>query len=387
MTILIMNPANDSHSLHLMKRLKERYIDFLELGSLKQNDYSFVNSTLIYNNIPIEPVTSVFYRANFTFTPASPEDTYIDSFNGIRLLESNLETIHSWMTMISQKGGKIINPPAVRSKFLQIHRLLEANIPLPNTCITNSPQVIKAFVKEVGNAVYKPVSGGFFCRRINQEFLDSIDLFIREPAIYQEEIEGEDIRVNLLNKKVLSAHIIERSDEKILDYRTDSLYEEGNTRYIPTELPSHVADFCVKASEILNLTFTGIDLKVNSKGQYYLIECNSMPAYLDIEFKTGTPITDSIIDYLSTDNEKNVHTSAVQFPKNQQIDHDKLSLGRKYLFDYKSVLTHFMETKAQIIKLPLNKTQKQFFSHSGINNPQTMIIKVDQTGCQLIGVE
>ena len=46
-----------------------------------------------------------------------------------------------------------------------------------------------------------------------------------------------------------------------------------------------------------------------------------------------------------------------------------------------------METKAQIIKLPLNETQKQFFSHSGINNPQTMILKVDQTGCQLIGVE
>ena len=63
------------------------------------------------------------------------------------------------------------------------------------------------------------------------------------------------------------------------------------------------------------------------------------------------------------------------------------TVGKKYLFDYKSVLTHFMETKAQIIKLPLNETQKQFFSHSGIDNPQTMIIKVDQTGCQLIGVE
>ena len=387
MTILIMNPTNDLHSQHLMKRLKDRSIHFLELGSPKQNDYSFVNGTFIYNGIPIEPFTSIFYRANFTFTPAAPEDTYIDSFNGIRLLESNLETIHSWMTMISQKGGKIINPPAVRSKFLQIHRLLEENIPIPKTCITNSPQIIKEFVKEAGNAVYKPVSGGFFCRRINQEFLDSIDLFIREPAIYQEEIDGEDIRVNLLNKKVLSAHMIERSDENILDYRTDSLYEEGNARYIPIELPPHVADFCVKAAEILNLTFTGMDLKVNSNGQYYLIECNSMPAYLDIEFKTSTPITDSIIDFLYTENETNVHTNAFHFPKNQHIDNDKNTAKKKYLFDYKSVLTNFMETKAQIIKLPLNETQKQFFCHSGIDNPQTMIIKVDQTGCQLIGVE
>ncbi len=387
MTILIMNPTNDLHSQHLMKRLKERSIHFLELGSPKQNDYSFVNGTLIYNGIPIESFTSIFYRANFTFTPASSEDTYMDSFNRIRLLESDLETIHAWMTMISQRGGKVINPPAIRSKFVQIYRLLEANIPIPKTCITNSPQVIKEFVNEVGHAVYKPVPGGYFCRRVNQEFLDSIDSFIREPAIYQEEIDGEDIRVNLLNKKVLSAHIIERSDEQILDYRTDSLYKEGNTRYTPIELPSHVVDFCVKAAEILNLTFTGIDLKVNAKGQYYLIECNSMPAYLDIEFKTGTPITDYIIDYLYEENEMNDGTSAYQSPKNQPIDKDKIAVGKEHLFDYKSVLTHFMETKAHIVKLPLNESQKQFFRDSGIDNPQTMIIKVNGTDSQLIGVE
>lgn len=387
MTILIMNPTNDLHSQHLMKRLKERSIHFLELGSPKQNDYSFVNGTLIYNGIPIESFTSIFYRANFTFTPASSEDTYMDSFNRIRLLESDLETIHAWMTMISQRGGKVINPPAIRSKFVQIYRLLEANIPIPKTCITNSPQVIKEFVNEVGHAVYKPVSGGFFCRRVSEEFLDSIELFIREPAIYQEEIDGEDIRVNLLNKKVLSAHIIERSDDKILDYRTDSLYKEGNTRYTPIELPSHVVDFCVKAAEILNLSFTGIDLKVNAKGQYYLIECNSMPAYLDIEFKTGTPITDYIIDYLYEENEINDQKDAYQWPKTQPIDKDKNIVGKEHLFDYKSVLTHFMETKAHIVKLPLNESQKQFFRDSGIDNPQTMIIKVDQTGSQLIGVE
>ena len=137
-------------------------------------------------------------------------------------------------------------------------------------------------------------TGGYFCRRIDEKFLDSIDGFIREPAIYQEEIDGEDIRVNLLNKKVLSAHIIERSDDTLLDYRTDSSYEDGKGTYRPIELPSSVVEFCVKAAEVLQLTFTGIDLKCNSNGEYFLIECNSMPAYLDIEFKTGTPITDAL---------------------------------------------------------------------------------------------
>jgi glutathione synthase/RimK-type ligase-like ATP-grasp enzyme len=387
MTILIMNPTNDIHSLHMMKRLKERSIDFLELGSPSQNDYSFVNGTLIYNDIPIETVSSIFYRSNFTFTPVSPEDTYIDSYNEIRRSESNAGMIYAWMTMMSEKGEKVINPPDIRSKFLQIQRLQEANIPLPQTCITNSPQIIQEFVKEVGRAVYKPVSGGYFCRRIDEEFLDSIDGFIREPAIYQEEIDGEDIRVNLLNKKVLSAHIIERSDDTLLDYRTDSSYEDGKGTYRPIELPSSVVEFCVKAAEVLQLTFTGIDLKCNSNGEYFLIECNSMPAYLDIEFKTGTPITDAIIDYLYTENETHVHTSTRHGAKNEQIFQAQHPGEKKYLFDYQSVLTQFMETKTQIMKLPLNEAQKQLFSKSGIENPQTMILKIDQTGCQVIGVE
>ncbi|KAB2489465.1 ATP-grasp domain-containing protein [Priestia endophytica] len=383
MTILIINPANDFHCLHMIKRMKERSIPFIELGSPNQNDYSFIDDQLIYNNVSVTRFNAIFYRNNSIFTPTSLSDTYIYSFNKIRLLEANLDNVNSWISIISEKGGKVINPPIVRSKFLQIRNLLREGIPIPQTCITNSPKVIKEFVKRVKKVVYKPLSGGFYCRRVNQEFLDSIHTFIREPAIYQEEIIGSDIRVNLLNRKILSAHLIKKKNVDTLDYRMDSDYKSGNTNYKQIDLPPYVVEFCIKAADILNLVFTGIDLRVDSDGKYYLIECNSMPAYLDIELETGTPITDYIIDYLYKGN--NIDTFNLQ--KDEWLTNPNESRDRQYLFDYKEVLVDYIKNKERIIRIPLNDNQKKFFYSSKITNPQSIIVKVDDTGCQLIDIE
>ncbi|RAS77460.1 ATP-grasp domain-containing protein [Priestia endophytica] len=386
MTILIINPDNDLHCLHMIKRMKERSIAFFELESQSQNNYSFVDGQLIYNNVPVEQFNSVFYRNKSNFIPISLGDTYFDSFNDNRLLESHLENLNSWISIISNNGGRIINPPMVRSKFMQIHQLKKYGIPMPETCITNSPIIIREFVKKVKKAVYKPISGGFYCRRITQKFLDTMDTFIREPAIYQEEIIGKDIRVNLLNNRVLSAHLIKMKDKDILDYRMDPDYKSGNINYEKIKLPPHVIKFCIKASEILNLTFTGIDLKVDSKGQYYLIECNSMPSYLDIEFKTDTPITDYIIDYLHMGNDNNVSDLKRNSYKDYMDKYGDIVKGN-YLFNYKEVLLNYAENNGQIIRIPLNEVQKQTFYNCKITDPESIIVMVDKTGCQLIGVE
>lgn len=42
---------------------------------------------------------------------------------------------------------------------------------------------------------------------------------------------------------------------------------------------------------------SGIDLKLGAGG-YVMLEANSGPVYLDIEQKTGAPITDAIADAL-----------------------------------------------------------------------------------------
>jgi glutathione synthase/RimK-type ligase-like ATP-grasp enzyme len=44
-------------------------------------------------------------------------------------------------------------------------------------------------------------------------------------------------------------------------------------------------------------TFSGIDLKLTADG-YLVQEANSGPVYLDIELKTGAPLTETIVELL-----------------------------------------------------------------------------------------
>ena len=49
----------------------------------------------------------------------------------------------------------------------------------------------------------------------------------------------------------------------------------------------------------LGLVLAGIDLKLSPRNEYVVLEANSGPVYLDIEMKTGAPITAAIIRALT----------------------------------------------------------------------------------------
>jgi glutathione synthase/RimK-type ligase-like ATP-grasp enzyme len=58
-------------------------------------------------------------------------------------------------------------------------------------------------------------------------------------------------------------------------------------------------DAFLKSSTLCRHVLSGVDLKRRANGDYVLLEANSAPVYLDIEQKTGAPITARILDYLA----------------------------------------------------------------------------------------
>ena len=54
----------------------------------------------------------------------------------------------------------------------------------------------------------------------------------------------------------------------------------------------------MKAADLCHHVLSGVDLKRDSHGTYTLLEANSAPVYLDIERKTGAPITERIVMWL-----------------------------------------------------------------------------------------
>lgn len=65
------------------------------------------------------------------------------------------------------------------------------------------------------------------------------------------------------------------------------------------ELPEKIKNDCFKIMELLDLKFTGIDIKYNSKtDEYIFIEANPFPMFTYFEEKTGYPISDSLVSLL-----------------------------------------------------------------------------------------
>ncbi|MBI1949275.1 MAG: hypothetical protein HYS27_26545 [Deltaproteobacteria bacterium] len=184
-------------------------------------------------------------------------------------------------------------------KPLQLAVLERLGAPLPRTIVTNFPQAARLFVDDVGDAICKPLAGGAETRAVDAELLARLDLISTAPAIFQEKVGGPDVRVTVVGDRVVSSVAIESST---LDYRSGAAYQRGEARYLPHPLPAEVERLCLRVATALGHTLSGIDLK-HPGGErglhgYLLLEANSAPVYLDIELKTGAPITAAILEWL-----------------------------------------------------------------------------------------
>ncbi|GFN33550.1 ATP-grasp domain-containing protein [Paenibacillus xylaniclasticus] len=365
MTTIIVNPMDDAHCRHMVDRLKKLGADFIELGSPITNDYALQNGVLYYNGKPLQSVSSVFFRGVMTHNPDYFQTEESKRYNAQVQFGGRAEVIRGWLRIMHEQGAFVINPPSNTSKYYQLYKLKAAGIQLPETCVTSSVNAAREFVARVGGqAVCKPLPGGSFCRRVDESFwinLHDADTF-GEPVIFQNEIIGEDVRVNMLEGQVLSAHVIVTSNEDILDYRTDPNYSNGAITYREVTLPDDVVQMCDRAMKELGLRFSGIDLRLTPEGQYVLIECNSMPAYLDIEIKTAAPITDRIIEFLRMHNS----IDSIDNVAPGEYHHNKPFMSQPVatsLFPYFEVMKKWSEqmlqSQSQRVVVPMNDEQKE----------------------------
>ncbi|UJF34221.1 ATP-grasp domain-containing protein [Paenibacillus hexagrammi] len=207
---------------------------------------------------------------------------------------------------------------------------------------------------------------------MTDDVLHAFEHAYHEPVIFQEEIIGADVRVNMLNGQVLSAHVICKSDASILDYRTDPAYHTGQAQYEPVQLDAATITACDLAMKKLSLRFSGIDLRMTPQGEFVLLECNSMPAFLDIEIKTHSPIADNIIEAMIRGDNMSTHDrshSMERLSSNRIESRTPIYDKEGYFFDYHQIAEAYWRSELShegrtIIKLN-DAQQKQFLSETG----------------------
>ena len=295
--ILILSHPSEPHAQHVKAACESRgenvlYFDIRQFPRHLKLSYSPTNSTLHSINISGHHIfpKSIYWRwynspeINPDLAPQDHPLAFKESDSALNGFLNTLDCL--W-----------INPPESYklhwSKPTQMHLFQKNNIPIPKTLISNDVEMIKIFLKENNNRfIFKPVQGGFPTTLIKDGDLDIIaPALTNAPICVQEYIEGKDIRVYIIGKDIFAIRI----DSKTIDFREDKSHGLSIT-----DIPDIVKDTCFKIAELSHYIFTAIDIKLDKNGNYYFLEANPSPMFLHVENMTGFPITEKIVNLLTT---------------------------------------------------------------------------------------
>jgi hypothetical protein len=181
------------------------------------------------------------------------------------------------------------------SKPYQSQLIQRLGFSIPETLITNEPDLVRQFCQVHGRIIYKSISYiRSIVRVLKSDDLPRLSNIRWCPTQFQEYIEGNNIRVHTVGSQVFATMI----QASTTDYRY--AYMEGEEEKLEAyELSDELASRCVDLAQSLHLEFAGIDLKITLDGQVFCLEVNPCPAYSYYELHTGQSISQAVAAYLA----------------------------------------------------------------------------------------
>ncbi len=308
MRIAIIGAENELHTLHMKGVLKKRGEEVLIIDTVafpQDATLSLIDNKVKYQGNFIDDIKSFYARSVFySHPPYDLEEVKegkpinLDGWYSDYAAETERQSLlSSWIRSLSLQGKQVVNP--IESfdlhyiKAYQLSLLRNNGIPVPETLVTNNPQAVIEFQEKFDKIIYKPVAGGAECKELLVRDLNKerLNLLHNAPVMFQEYIEGENIRVYIIDKEVVSAGIIYTKE---IDYRG---HEEGIEKI---KLPDDIANMCIKAMHLCGMKFTGVDLKRKRDGEFVLLECNPSPMFIGFQMQIGDHIDERLADYLTS---------------------------------------------------------------------------------------
>lgn len=302
MMIGIIGPKGEDHCTRVASLLEKRGTEPLlidTLGFPEKVHFSLRNREPFYEGKSISSI-SAFYLRRFLLMPVEEsEDDAVLTVRQRRIEAATLAEISSlfssWLKVEQDSGKPLINPltdPDIHSiKGYQLCLARGLGLSVPETLLTNDPQAVKDFTTEVGEIIYKPLTGGASTQPLMSKDLtpDRLSLLKNAPVLFQKRIYGQDVRVFVIEDRIVSSCVIH---SQTLDFR------DSKVRLERFSLPSSVTAQCRAIARALNLRFTAIDFKRTPEGEYFFFEANTSPMFTVYSRLSGDPVDEALADYL-----------------------------------------------------------------------------------------
>jgi glutathione synthase/RimK-type ligase-like ATP-grasp enzyme len=171
---------------------------------------------------------------------------------------------------------------------------------VPASLVTNDPDRAVEFVRSLvpRPCVYKSLLASWDWREtrlVTSADLDRAPSVAYCPVIFQEYIDGIDLRVTVVGDRVYAASIDATGTSYPIDMRV--WFDQACVE--PAQLPADVERLCIEVVRRLGLVFGAIDLRATPSGDFYFLEINPAGLWLFVEHRTGLPISEAVADELA----------------------------------------------------------------------------------------
>ncbi|MEV6948893.1 ATP-grasp ribosomal peptide maturase [Streptomyces sp. NPDC051172] len=175
-----------------------------------------------------------------------------------------------------------------------------AGFRIPPSLITSDPDSARAFIKDHGPVIYKPLStplyrndAGVSCTvEVREVTTEEIDARVTGTAhLFQQRVDKvADARVTVIGDHVYTVRI----DSGLLDWRTD--YER--LTYTPVQPPPGLTSALHRYLAHFGLVFGAFDFAIGHDGTWWFLECNPSGQWAWLEPETGLPMVAAMADLL-----------------------------------------------------------------------------------------
>ena len=287
--IIVLGSEEELHSKYMYDELCKHGQEVAYLDTRKYPIFSWSpndsNSYIILDKKKIytEEIKGIYWRWYYGVSECETEIVY----------REKTSALESFLYSLECKSYNSLQAVELhRKKSYQSLLMYENGIDIPKTLITSDKNIVEEFYKSNNrNVIYKPVRGGAFTQKLNEEDFERLDLLTNCPVQFQECIDGVDIRVYAFETgEIYAGEIV----VDCIDFRKDD-----NAKINRVDLPQSVKDDCLKVLKILGLKYSGIDIRKTKDDRYVFIEANPAPMFIHFENVTGYAITETLIRSLS----------------------------------------------------------------------------------------
>jgi glutathione synthase/RimK-type ligase-like ATP-grasp enzyme len=310
--VLVVAPAGDPHADAVRARLRARGVahDDLDLARFPRSAAVVLafgaapGGTYLVRDgergLDLGACESVFWRRP---RPAAVDDDLRGDARRLAQQDCQAALAGLWHSLRTRWVNDPVRQDVASRKPFQLATAAGAGLRVPRTVVTNDRDAARAFLAtcrgERGiDAVVKRLTvlgdAPSPTRRVLPEHLERLPT---APVILQEYVDGADLRVTLVGRRVFAMEIDARRSACPEDCRVDRENLARTAR--PVELPVTVLGGLAALRERLGLEYAAFDLRRTDGGEHVFLEVNPTGEWLWVEELVGAPITEAVTDLLA----------------------------------------------------------------------------------------